>query len=137
MITVSNEGGDRLRIVIRGHVVYADQPVSDGGWDTAPSPSELFLGSLAACVAFYAGRFLRRHGLGSEGLSVGCEYAWAQNPNRVGEIQLVVAAPTLTPQLREAFARVIEHCTVHNTLRQPPVVRTVVAVGQSRAAAAG
>ena len=137
MITVSHVGGDRLRIAIRGHELYVDQPVEDGGEDTAPTPTELFLGSLAACVEFYAERFLRRHGLGTEGLSVGCEYEWAQNPNRVGQIQLVVQAPTLTPQLHEAFVRVIGHCTVHNTLRQPPVVRTVVEVGESQVAAAG
>ena len=84
MITVSHVGGDRLRIAIRGHELFADQPVEDGGGDTAPTPTELFLGSLAACVEFCAERFLRRHGLGTHGLSVGCEYVWAQNPLALG-----------------------------------------------------
>ena len=134
MITVSLVDGDRLRIAIRGHELFVDQPVEDGGGDTAPTPTELFLGSLAACVEFYAERFLRRHGLGTDGLSVGCDYAWAQNPTRVGQIRLVVEAPTLTPPLREAFSRVVEHCTVHNTLRQPPAVHTLVEVPLSQPA---
>jgi uncharacterized OsmC-like protein len=71
-INVTYLGGDRLRISVRGHELNADQPVNDGGEDTAPTPSELFLASLTACVAFYAERFLRRHRLVTEGLKVSC-----------------------------------------------------------------
>jgi uncharacterized OsmC-like protein len=122
MIAVTHVGGDRLRIETRGHVLFTDQPVEDGGGDSAPTPTEIFLAGLAGCVAFYAGRFLRRHGLTTEGLAVTCRYTWAQNPHRIGGIDLDVEAPGLTEERQAAFRRVIEHCTVHNTLRQPPVV---------------
>jgi uncharacterized OsmC-like protein len=118
---------DRMRIAVRGHELFADQPVEDGGDDSAPSPTEIFLAGLAGCVAFYAQRFLRRHGLTTDGLKVSCSYGWAENPHRVGEIDLRVDAPGLTSEKREAFARVIEHCTVHNTMRQPPAIRIDVA----------
>ncbi len=42
---------------------------------------------------------------------------------RVGEVELRVEAPGLTPERREAFSRVIERCPIHNTLPQPPEVR--------------
>jgi putative redox protein len=122
-ISVRHLGGDRLQIETRGHAFRTDQPVEDGGDDTAPTPTELFLSGLAACVAFYAQRFLRRHGLATDGLAVTCNYAWAQNPTRIGEIELTVDAPSLPSTRMEAFSRVIEHCTVHNTLQQPPQVR--------------
>jgi putative redox protein len=134
MIAVTYAGGDRLRIDVRGHELGADQPVEDGGEDTAPTPTELFLASLTACVAFYAERFLRRHALSPEGLKVSCAYGWAANPNRVGEIDLTVEAPGITAAKREAFKRVIEHCTVHNTLEHPPQVRIRVASGETVAA---
>jgi uncharacterized OsmC-like protein len=117
------QGGDRLLMTVRGHALYSDQPVEGGGEDTAPTPTEIFLAGLAGCIAFYAGRFLRRNGLTTEGLAVMCQYAWAENPHRVGEINLNVEAPGLTPEKREAFLRVIEHCTLHNTLLRPPDVR--------------
>jgi len=81
-IWVRHLGGDRLGISVRGHELLADQPVGDGGEDSAPTPTELFLASLAGCVAFYAERFLRRHGLSTEGLVVACDYAWARDPAR-------------------------------------------------------
>ena len=122
-IRVRHLGGDRLGISVRGHELFADQPVGDGGEDSAPTPTELFLASLAACVAFYAERFLRRHGLSTEGLVIACDYAWARDRARVGEIDVRVEAPGLTPDLYEAFTRVIERCPIHSTLRQPPEVR--------------
>jgi putative redox protein len=126
MITASYVGGDRLRLTVRGHDLSTDQPVADGGEDTAPTPTELFAGALAACVGYYAERFLRRHGLAAAGLTVACEYRWAENPHRVGQINLEVVAPGLPADKREAFARVVDHCTVHNTLRVPPDVRITI-----------
>jgi putative redox protein len=134
MITVTYAGGDRLRIDVRGHELGVDQPVEDGGEDSAPTPTEIFVSSLAACVAFYAERFLRRNGLSTEDLKVAADYQWAGNPHRVGEIVLNVEAPGLTEVKREAFERVIEHCTVHNTLRMPPVVRVNLAPAEVAAA---
>ena len=133
-ITVAYLGRDQLRIKARGHVVFADQAIEDRGDDTAPTPTEMFLAGLAACVAFYAERFLRRHELPTAGLTVGCDYSWAENPHRIGAIELTVEAPGLTAEKREAFLKVIEHCTVHNTLHVPPDVRLRLGGAQAVAA---
>jgi uncharacterized OsmC-like protein len=133
-IRVVHQGGDRLLMTVRGHGVRSDQPVADGGDDSAPTPTELFLASLAGCVTFYAERFLRRNGLTTEGLAVSCRYTWAESPHRVGAIDLDVEAPGLTAEKRNAFTRVIEHCTVHNTLRKPPAVEIRIDSSQTAAA---
>jgi uncharacterized OsmC-like protein len=46
-----------------GEVVLTDQPTTAGGEDAAMTPVELLVASLGSCVAFYAGRYLARHGL--------------------------------------------------------------------------
>jgi putative redox protein len=127
MIEVTYVRGDQLRIQVRGHEIVTDQPVEDGGDDIAPTPTELFVASLAACVGYYAEQFLRRNGLPADGLTVTTDYSWAENPHRVGAIELHVDAPGLTAARREAFSRVIEHCTVHNSLHHPPEVRVDLA----------
>lgn len=130
-VAVTYAGGDVLRIAARGHELLSDQPVEDGGEDTAPTPTEIFIASLGACVAFYAERFLRRNELSTDGMKVECTYLWAESPHRVGEIELHVEAPGLTEARRAAFSRVIEHCTIHNTLLHPPAVRIVVGANQT------
>jgi putative redox protein len=62
--------GDRFAIDVRGHVLLVDQPVDAGGTDEAATPTELFIGGLASCVAFYARRYLARHAIPTTGLAV-------------------------------------------------------------------
>ena len=123
-IRVHHLGDDRYRIAIRGHDVLVDQPIEEGGRDTAPTPTELFVAGLAGCVAFYAGRYLRRHDLPTEGLAVDCAFGFAPDrPARVGKVEVVVRLPEGFPdERRKALLSVVEHCTVHNSLVQPPEV---------------
>jgi putative redox protein len=116
--------GESYEIAIRGHRVVVDQPADAGGNDTAPTPTELFVASLASCVAFYAGRYLTRHGYSRTGLRVSASFELAADrPSRVGEIAMEVKVPTDLPDTRwPALAAVIGHCTVHNTMNNPPRV---------------
>jgi putative redox protein len=88
------------------------------------SPTELFVASLASCVAFYAGRFLVRHGLDRVGLAVSAEFTMASDrPARVGSVRLRLTVPGGVPaERRDALIAVASHCTVHNTLRNQPAV---------------
>jgi len=116
--------GESYEVAVRGHRVLVDQLAEAGGQDTAPTPTELFVASLATCVAFYAGRYLTRHGYGRDGLAVSADFDMAgDRPARVSGIHLVVRVPaTLPPERWPAFRAVVSHCTVHNTLTKPPAV---------------
>jgi uncharacterized OsmC-like protein len=109
---------------VRGHRLVVDQPADAGGQDSAPTPTELFVASLATCVAFYAGRFLTRHGYSRDGLAVSVGYEMATNrPARVSGIRLTVRVPAeLPPERWAALRAVVSHCTVHNSLASPPPV---------------
>ncbi|MFE9771724.1 OsmC family protein [Streptomyces sp. NPDC005931] len=115
---------DAYTVDVRGHRFRVDQPADSGGTDTAPTPTELFAASLATCVAFYAGRYLHRHGLPRAGLRVRTEFTMATDrPARVTSVRLVIVPPPELPeQRRAALLAVASHCTVHNTLHQPPEV---------------
>jgi putative redox protein len=122
-MTVRHQGGDRFEIDVRGHRVIVDQPIGAGGSDKGPTPTELFVAGLASCAAFYAERFLRRHSLPVQGLEVQCEFAMDPRPTRVASVQLGVVVPAfLHDAHRRALLAVVDHCTVHNSIRQDPEV---------------
>lgn len=124
-IEVVHVSGDRYDVRVRGHALTVDQPVADGGGDAGPTPTELFVSGLAACVAHYAGRFLRRHDLPANGFAVRCAFRMADgHPARVAAVDLTLDLPPRFPESRrEALLRVVDRCTVHNTLRMAPEVR--------------
>jgi putative redox protein len=134
-VRVRHLAGDRFEISVRQHRLEVDQPVDDGGEDSAPTPTELFVASLASCVGFYARRFLHRHGLPTDGLSVEARYEMGARPARVGGIEVTLHVPEGVPdERREALRAVASHCTVHNTLVDPPPVRIELSVPAHRAA---
>ena len=116
--------GEAYEVAVRGHRLVVDQPADAGGQDSAPTPTELFVASLASCVAFYAGRFISRHGYSRDGLAVSVDYDMASDrPARVGGIRLTVRVPAgLPPERWAALRAVVSHCTVHNSLANPPSV---------------
>jgi uncharacterized OsmC-like protein len=100
-----------------------DQPVEDGGQDAGVSPVEMFVGSVASCVAYFVGRFCTRHGISQDGLGVEAEWAMAENPHRVGRIELAIHLPhRVTPELKERLLKVANGCTVHQSLAIAPTV---------------
>jgi uncharacterized OsmC-like protein len=123
-VSVRHVDGDAYAITRREHGMLVDQPAADGGHDTVATPTELLVASLASCVAFYTGRYLLRHGLDRAGLTVTAERTMAADrPARVGAVRLQITAPGgVPPQRTDDLLAVASHCTVHNTLRQPPEV---------------
>src|SRR6266536_6190118 len=85
--------GDRFAIGVRDHMLTVDQPLADGGEDTAPTPTELLVASLAACVAFEARRYLARHQLPTTGLTVTAVYTLGSHPTRVKNIRIDIQLP--------------------------------------------
>ena len=122
-ITAWHLDGDRFAVRARDHLFTVDQPVTDGGADTAPTPTELFVAGLVSCVAFYARRYLARHNLPTDGLLVTGDYDLELRPARVSDVRIDITLPAGVPaDRRQALLAVASHCTVHNSLTTPPDV---------------
>lgn len=122
-VEVTFAEGEVYDIEVRGHRLRVDQPRYQGT-DTAPTPVELFVASLASCAAYYAGRYLVRHLYPRTRLAVHAEFKLAESgPARIESIKLVLQlAHELPPERMKALHAVVSHCTVHNSLRNPPQV---------------
>lgn len=134
-MTVRYLDGDRFAIGVRDHMLTVDQPVANGGDDTAVTPTELFVASLASCIGHYARRYLARHHLPARGLTVTADYTVGSRPERVTDIRVGIQVPDGIPaERREALLAVASHCTVHNSLAEPPAVTVEFEPGPIRAA---
>jgi uncharacterized OsmC-like protein len=122
-LAVSYHEGTRYDIVSRSHCIVTDQPVEDGGQDAGVSPVELFVGSVASCVAYFVGRSCTRHGISQDGLRVEADWAMAENPHRVGRIDLAIhLSHPVEPEMKERLLKVAHGCTVHQSLAIAPTI---------------
>lgn len=135
-MSVRSLGEDRYAVDLRGHELVVDQPVTLGGTDVGPTPTELFIAGLASCIAFYAGRYLARHHVDREGMQVDVSWQLAEGrPARVGTVTItIIPPPGLPAEKVPAFLAVSRGCTVHHSLEQPPAV--VIDVAEAPAAVA-
>lgn len=122
-LKVEFHGGTRFDIISGKHRIVSDQPEEDGGQDAGMSPTELFVGSIASCVAYFVGRFCARHEIPQDGLAVEAEWTMAETPHRVGAVSLAIRLPhRLTHDQKERLLRVAHGCTVHQSLAMPTSV---------------
>lgn len=78
--------GYHTAMTVRGHAFAADEPADLGGADTAPTPIELLMGSLASCTAITLRMYARRKGWLLEGLEVYVDYASTPRPTVIKQI---------------------------------------------------
>ncbi|MDN3028986.1 OsmC family protein [Streptomyces sp. S.PB5] len=111
-------------LFVRDHELTVDQPVETGGDNDGPTPVELFVASLTACVASDATRFLQLLNQPYEHLRVKADFALAdETAPRITTIHIRILPPApLTPVLQQGLHAVVGRCAVHNTLHMPPEV---------------
>lgn len=123
-LVVGFPGGLRISAHFGHHEVTTDQPVMAGGEDSAPSPFELFLVSLATCAGLYAQRFLAARSLPAAGLGVELEAEPDPERPRIAAMRIRVRLPAGFPErYRDALVRAIDQCAVKRHLVEPPTIR--------------
>jgi ribosomal protein S12 methylthiotransferase accessory factor len=124
-IEVTLPGGRRVDARLGGHVVHTDQPRDNGGEDTAPSPYQLFLASLATCAGIFVQGFCAKRGLATDGVRLALR---AESDAETGVLERVAIDVHLPPgfpeRYRDALVRVVDQCSVKRAIQAQPQFAT-------------
>ena len=122
-VKVSHLGNVKFNIQSRSHSVLCDQPMDNGGEDTAMTPPELMLASLGSCAAFYAVQYLKTRNFADSGVEVSVTAEKLKGPARLGNFKIHVEYPvTLDQDHTDGLMRSVKHCLIHNTLLVTPEI---------------
>lgn len=114
-------GKKGFRIKVRDHEIETDLPAEMGGEDNAPTPTELFIASIGACMGIYAASYMRTAKLNPEGLSLSLEWEYDRSRKKVQRIDAVITVPNQDlGERKEALLLAAEKCLLHNTLHECP-----------------
>ena len=120
-LKVEFPGGLRVDAIVRGHTISTDQPIGSGGGDSAPSPFELFLSSIATCAGIYALGFCNSKGISTEGMSISMDIGKDINSGLVSKVSLDLKVPEDFPKKYEsAIIKSMDLCAVKKHLQNPP-----------------
>ena len=112
-------------VEIRDHVVRSDEPVSRGGTDSGPEPTELLLASLGACTVITLRMYARRKGWTLS--AARAEVAFHEDDGRRSIRMSVSCEGALGPEQRARLLQIAKACPVHKMLSGGVVVETSLA----------
>jgi putative redox protein len=123
-IEITFPGGARVDAALDDFVIETDQPPSEGGEGSAPTPFSLFLASIGACAGIYVLSFCRHRGIPTENIRIRQRVEGDLEKQQVRSVTLDILLPPEFPaKYARAVARMAEMCAVKKHLDDPPTFK--------------
>ena len=117
-------GGARVDAAFDDFVIETDQPPSEGGEGSAPTPFSVFLASIGACAGIYVLSFCRHRGIPTENIRIRQRMEGDLEKQKVHSVTLDILLPPEFPaKYARAVARMAEMCAVKKHLDDPPTFK--------------
>jgi uncharacterized OsmC-like protein len=104
--------------------------------DQLYSPFHMFGSGLAFCTYSVLASWASNAKLKSDDIVIEVKWAFAEDPHRVGTIDMTIEWPSLPAARQSAANRVADMCAIHASLQHPPAVTTTVVTAAPAAAPA-
>jgi len=131
-IKITFPGNKKVNAEINGQIIPTDQPVTQGGDGTAPSPFMHFIASIGTCAGIYVLSFCRERNIPTENITLTERLVYAADPEGkpfLDTIALDINVPPDFPEkYHKAIIKVVEQCAVKKAIANPPkfAISTIV-----------
>ncbi|MBN2495593.1 MAG: OsmC family protein [Deltaproteobacteria bacterium] len=120
-LTVSFPGGKKVDAEIGGFVVRTDQPVSQGGEGSSPSPFVYCLAAMGTCAGIYVLSYLQARDLPTEGVRLVQRHHADPQSGKLTKISLKILLPPEIPEKHfKPIIRSAEKCAVKKLIEERP-----------------
>jgi ribosomal protein S12 methylthiotransferase accessory factor len=121
LITVRLLENQKLEAQFDDYTVLCDQPISNKGEASAPSPFDYFLASTALCAAYFARAYCTARNIPTEGIFITQDNAKDPENKYKHTFNIKVQVPeNFSEKDRDGIKRSIEGCSVKKAIQQIP-----------------
>lgn len=121
-------GGKKVEAHYGGFTIKTDQPVTEGGSGTAPSPFDLFLASIGTCTGYYVLSFCQKNNIPTENMRLIASIQRNPGTHLVENIRIDIHVPREFPEkYKNAVVKAADSCAVKRHLDKPPKIHIIVA----------
>lgn len=126
---ITFDGGKVVTAHSHGHIIRTDQPLENGGGDTAPAPFELFLASIGTCAGIYVKSFCDNRHIPTDNISIIQKNEFNKETGLPVNISLDIQLPADFPEkYRASVINVAELCKVKKSIANPPVFEVTASI---------
>ena len=120
---ISFPGGKRVEAKYDGFIVKTDQPITNGGSGSAPSPLDLFLASIGTCTGYYVLSFCLKNNIPTENIQLTAHFRRNPETHLVENVQIDIHVPKNFPEkYKNAVVKAADVCSVKKHLENPPTI---------------
>lgn len=120
-ISISLLENQKLEAHFDGYSVPCDQPESNKGDGTAPSPFDYFLASTALCAGYYVKAYCSSRNIPTDGINITQVNTKDPDNKYKHNFEIKVEVPAhFSPKDRDGILRAVEGCTVKKAIQQIP-----------------
>jgi len=120
-LTVTFPGKKKVAASFKGFTIATDQPVTNGGDGTAPSPFDLFLASIGTCSGIYVLDFCTNRGISLENVRIVQTMERDPETHMIMTVALRIELPKDFPdKYKDSLIRAVDLCTVKKHIMNPP-----------------
>lgn len=118
---ITFDGGKVVTAHSHGHIIRTDQPLDNGGGNSAPAPYDLFLASIGTCAGIYVKSFCDNRGIPTENIKIIQSHEWNEQTGLPVNIRLDIKLPADFPdKYKDSLIHVAELCKVKKSIANPP-----------------
>jgi putative redox protein len=112
----------KTELITDTHTILADEPLDNGGQDTAPSPGDFMRMSLASCTAITLRMYANRKGYDIDRIEV------KVHTETIGDKTIfhreVIISDLKDEDIRKRLLQIADKCPVHKMLTNPIEIST-------------
>jgi putative redox protein len=126
---ITFDGGKVVTAHSHGHIIKTDQPLSQGGENSAPSPFELFLASIGTCAGIYVKSFCDNRKIPTDNIKIIQTAEYSKETGLPTNITIDIQLPADFPEKYKAsVVSVAELCKVKKTIINPPTFEIITSI---------
>ena len=119
-------GGKIITAIYNGHSIKTDQPLDNGGENTAPAPFDLYLASIGTCAGIYVKSFCDKRNIPTDNIRVFQNIIWDEKTDLPSDITIEIKLPPDFPEkYRESVISAAELCKVKKSIANPPEFKVI------------
>ena len=134
VVVQGSAAGFAQEIIAGSHRLKSDEPLTEGGTDTGPSPYDLLLAALGSCTSMTVAMYARRKGWPLDRVTVQLRHRkihaedCAECETRVGLLDQIERdirfSGSLNAEQRTKLLEIADKCPVHRTLTSEIQIKT-------------
>ena len=118
---ITFDGGKVITAHTHGHSIRTDQPVDNGGTNTAPAPFDLFMASIGTCAGIYVKSFCDNRKIPTDGMKIVQTSEFDKESGLPVSIKIDIRVPADFPEkYKNSLINVAELCKVKKSIANPP-----------------